>query len=78
MIAEAAASVPWVVFDGRARAAAPSGLALINRPDPNGAGDGFFETLYGHLCCRATAGSTRWRRAGGWPGCGCSGPTGCG
>jgi phage portal protein BeeE len=49
MIAEAAASVPWVVFDGAAKQPRPSGLALLERPDPNGAGDGFFETLYGHL-----------------------------
>jgi phage portal protein BeeE len=33
-------------------AASRSGIRssdLLNRPDPNGAGDGFFETLYGHL-----------------------------
>lgn len=49
LIAEAAASVPWVVFDaGREEERHPV-IDLINRPDPTGAGDGFFETLYGHL-----------------------------
>lgn len=49
LIAEAAASVPWVVFDeGREQERHPV-IDLLNRPDPNGAGDGFFETLYGHL-----------------------------
>jgi HK97 family phage portal protein len=49
MIAEAAASVPWVVFDGGGEQERHPVKDLLNRPDPNGAGDGFFETLYGHL-----------------------------
>jgi HK97 family phage portal protein len=49
MIAEAAASVPWVVFDGGREQERHPVKDLLNRPDPNGAGDGFFETLYGHL-----------------------------
>ena len=49
MIAEAAASVPWVVFDGGREQERHPVLDLLNRPDPNSAGDGFFETLYGHL-----------------------------
>lgn len=55
MIAEAAASVPWLVFDaGREQQRHPV-LDLLQRPDPNGAGDGFFETLYGHLVLSGNA-----------------------
>tara|TARA_R110000787_G_scaffold84403_21_gene180991 strand:+ start:2173 stop:3270 length:1098 start_codon:yes stop_codon:yes gene_type:complete len=55
MIAEAAASVPWLVFDaGREQERHPV-LDLLQRPDPNGTGDGFFETLYGHLLLSGNA-----------------------
>ena len=49
MIAEACASVPWLVFDGGREQERHAVLDLLHRPDPNGAGCGFFETLYGHL-----------------------------
>ncbi|MGJ8570623.1 MAG: phage portal protein [Hoeflea sp.] len=55
MIAEAAASVPWLVFDGGREQERHSVLDLLNRPDPNGAGNGFFETLYGHLVLSGNA-----------------------
>jgi HK97 family phage portal protein len=55
MIAEAAASVPWVVFDGGREQERHPVLDLLQRPDPNGAGDGFFETLYGHLVLSGNA-----------------------
>ncbi|MDZ7600706.1 MAG: phage portal protein [Hoeflea sp.] len=55
MIAEAAASVPFVVFDqGREQERHPV-MDLLHRPDPNGAGSGFFETLYGHLLLAGNA-----------------------
>ncbi|MCY0094436.1 phage portal protein [Hoeflea ulvae] len=55
MIAEAAASVPWLVFDGGREQERHPVLDLLGRPDPNGAGDGFFETLYGHLVLSGNA-----------------------
>jgi len=55
MIAEAAASVPWLVFDGGREQERHPVLDLLNRPDPNSAGDGFFETLYGHLVLSGNA-----------------------
>ncbi|OCW55763.1 phage portal protein [Hoeflea olei] len=55
MIAEAAASVPWLVFDGGREQERHPVIDLLNRPDPNGAGDGFFETLYGHLVLAGNA-----------------------
>ncbi|WP_412051681.1 phage portal protein [Hoeflea sp. Naph1] len=55
MIAEAAASVPWLVFDGGREQERHPVLDLLNRPDPNGAGDGSFETLYGHLVLSGNA-----------------------
>ena len=55
MIAEAAASVPWLVFDGGREQERHPVLDLLKRPDPNGAGEGFFETLYGHLLLSGNA-----------------------
>lgn len=55
MIAEAAASVPWLVFDGGREQERHPVLDLLNRPEPNGAGDGFFEALYGHLVLSGNA-----------------------
>lgn len=55
MIAEAAASVPWLVFDeGREQDRHPV-ADLLRRPDPGDASDGFFETLYGHLLLSGNA-----------------------
>ncbi|GAB5463626.1 MAG: hypothetical protein HoeaKO_37170 [Hoeflea alexandrii] len=78
MIAEAAASVPWVVFDeGREQERHPI-KDLLMRPDPNGAGDGFSKRSTGTSCSRAMAGSTRSWPPAASPGCSFSGPTGCG
>ncbi|WP_422373308.1 phage portal protein [Hoeflea sp.] len=55
MIAEAAASVPWVVFDGAREQDRHPVLDLLNRPDPAGAGNVFFEALYGHLTLSGNA-----------------------
>jgi HK97 family phage portal protein len=55
LIAEAAASVPWLVFDGGREQERHPVRDLLNRPDPNGSGDGFFETLYGHLVLSGNA-----------------------
>ena len=55
MIAEAAASVPWLVFDGGREQERHPVLELLNRPDPEGAGSGFFEALYGHLVLSGNA-----------------------
>ncbi|WP_417417466.1 phage portal protein [Hoeflea sp.] len=55
MIAEAAASVPWVVFDGGREQERHPVIDLLARPDPAGTGDGFFETLYGHLMLSGNA-----------------------
>lgn len=64
MIAEAAASVPWLVFDGGQEQERHPVLDLLARPDPNALGDGFFETLYGHLVLSGNA----WINPVGAPG----------
>jgi HK97 family phage portal protein len=49
MIAEAAASVPWLLYDGARELTAHPLLSLIERPNPHESGADFFENWYGFL-----------------------------
>ena len=49
MIAEAAASVPWLLFEGDAERADHPLLDLLRRPNPAQAGRELMESFYGHL-----------------------------
>ena len=49
LVAEAAASVPWLAYEGEAEVTAHSGLTLLAQPNARQAGPDFFEALYGHL-----------------------------
>ena len=55
MIAEAAASVPWLAYAGEAERPDDGRLALLGRPNGRMAGTDFFETLYGHLLLSGNA-----------------------
>ena len=55
MIAEAAASVPWLAYEGEEERADEPLLALLARPNGRMAGTDFFETLYGHLMLSGNA-----------------------
>lgn len=55
MIAEAAASVPWVVTDAGAEAPEHALKALLARPNPRQGGAEFMEALYGHLLLSGNA-----------------------
>lgn len=55
MIAEAAAAVPWLLYDGTAELSEHPVLDLLERPNQRGAGASFFETLYGHLLMSGNA-----------------------
>jgi HK97 family phage portal protein len=55
MVAEAAASVPWLAYDGEAEHPGHPVLALLARPNGRQAGPDFFETLYGHLLLSGNA-----------------------
>jgi len=49
MVAEAAASVPWLMFDGRQEITSHPLLDLLHAPNPREAGPVFLESLFGHL-----------------------------
>lgn len=49
MIAEAAASVPWLLYEGKRELEVHPLLDLINQPNPNEAGADLFEAWYGFL-----------------------------
>jgi HK97 family phage portal protein len=49
MIAEAAASVPWLLYDGEREISEHPLLDLLTRPNPSGSGRALFESLYGFL-----------------------------
>eukprot|EP01037_Dinobryon_pediforme_P009570 gene9570-9646_t len=49
MVAEAAASVPWLMFEGRQEITTHPLLDLLQTPNPHEAGAVFLETLFGHL-----------------------------
>lgn len=55
MIAEAAASVPWLAYEGESERPGDGRLALLSRPNGRMAGTDFFETLYGHLLLAGNA-----------------------
>jgi HK97 family phage portal protein len=55
MIAEAAASVPWLVYEGEEEAVDAPLLGLLARPNDRVAGNEFFEALYGHLLLSGNA-----------------------
>ncbi|HWU62298.1 MAG TPA: phage portal protein [Ensifer sp.] len=55
MIAEAAASVPWLVTDAGAEAEDHALKGLLARPNPRQGGAEFMEALYGHLLLSGNA-----------------------
>jgi len=55
MIAEAAASVPWLAYEGESERPGDTRLTLLSRPNRRMAGTDFFETLYGHLLLAGNA-----------------------
>ncbi|MGK6315254.1 phage portal protein [Neorhizobium sp. DT-125] len=55
MIAEAAAAVPWLAYEGAGEVADHPALALIARPNARQGGPDFFESLYGHLLLSGNA-----------------------
>jgi HK97 family phage portal protein len=55
LIAEAAAAVPWLAFDGEAELATHPLLDLLARPNQRQAGSIFLEALYGHLLISGNA-----------------------
>ncbi|MEM7695014.1 MAG: phage portal protein [Pseudomonadota bacterium] len=55
MIAEAAASAPWLLYDGDAEVDRHPLLALLARPNPAQSGVALLETLYGHLMVAGNA-----------------------
>ena len=55
MIAEAAASVPWIVSEGGAEAPDHPLKGLLARPNPRQGGAEFLEALYGHLLISGNA-----------------------
>nr|CAD6608844.1 phage portal protein [Rhizobium sp. TCK] len=55
LVAEAAASVPWLAYEGEAEVSAHPALALLSQPNGRQAGPDFFEVLYGHLMLSGNA-----------------------
>ncbi|WP_440409782.1 phage portal protein [Neorhizobium petrolearium] len=55
MIAEAAAAVPWLAYEGGSEVADHPALALISRPNGRQGGPDFLEALYGHLLLSGNA-----------------------
>ncbi len=55
MIAEAAASIPWLAYEGDAEAVAHPLLTLLRRPNPGQPGREFLEMLYGFLLVAGNA-----------------------
>ncbi|MBD9371529.1 phage portal protein [Rhizobium sp. ARZ01] len=55
MIAEAAASVPWLVYEGEDELADDPLAELLVRPNGRMGGNEFFEALYGHLLLSGNA-----------------------
>ncbi len=55
MVAEAAAAVPWLAYEGTAEMADHPALALLARPNGRQGGPDFFEALYGHLLLSGNA-----------------------
>ena len=55
MIAEAAAAVPWLAYDGATELFEHPALALLARPNARQGGPDFLEALYGHLLLSGNA-----------------------
>ncbi len=55
MIAEAAAAVPWLLYEGAAELSEHPLLGLMARPNQRSAGSSFMETVYGHLLMSGNA-----------------------
>jgi len=55
MIAEAAASAPWVLYDGAREVETHPLLSLLMRPNPAQSGATLMETVYGHLMVAGNA-----------------------
>ncbi|MEM9221502.1 MAG: phage portal protein [Pseudomonadota bacterium] len=55
MIAEAAASAPWLLYDAAREAEDHELLALLDRPNPAQPGRALMETVYGHLMVAGNA-----------------------
>ena len=55
MIAEAAAAVPWLAYEGVAEVTDHPALALLQRPNARQGGPDFLEALYGHLLLSGNA-----------------------
>lgn len=55
MIAEAAASIPWLAYDGDREVTGHQLLTLLARPNPGQPGREFFEMLYGFLLVAGNA-----------------------
>ena len=55
LVAEAAASVPWLAYRDDTELAGHPVLSLLAQPNPRQAGPDFFEALYGHLSLSGNA-----------------------
>ncbi len=55
MVAEAGASVPWLLHDGAAELDEHPLLTLLAKPNPHQSGADFLEALYGHLLVSGNA-----------------------
>ncbi|HEX2148200.1 MAG TPA: phage portal protein, partial [Pseudorhizobium sp.] len=55
LVAEAAASVPWLAYEGDAEVSGHPALSLLSQPNDRQAGPDFFEALYGHLMLAGNA-----------------------
>ncbi len=55
MIAEAAASAPWLLYEGEQELDTHPLLALMRRPNPAQSGAGLMESIYGHLMVAGNA-----------------------
>jgi len=55
LVAEAAACVPWLAYQGDREVSEHAALALLAHPNARQAGPDFFEALYGHLMLAGNA-----------------------
>lgn len=55
MVAEAAASLPWLLYEGPAELDDHPLLTLLKKPNPHQSGADFLEALYGHLLVSGNA-----------------------
>src|SRR5690606_21128315 len=55
LIAEAAASVPWLLYEQQSEVSEHPLLELLARPNPRCSGASFMEVLYGHLLMSGNA-----------------------